>query len=110
MNISQETQWIVPQRCSLLWEQFENGCLIFNPLSGTTHLLFDPALEILKLLEQKPMTAQTVIQSLDLALESKAQNSEVLANIWKIIIDLDRLGIIQPLFLETTKNKQTPTS
>ncbi|MBF0381921.1 MAG: HPr-rel-A system PqqD family peptide chaperone [Magnetococcales bacterium] len=110
MKISQETQWIVPQGCSLIWEQFDNGCLIFNPLSGTTHLLFDPALEILKLLQQKPMTPKTVIQSLELALESEEQNREIVANVWKIFVDLDRLGIIQPLPLKTTEIGQSATS
>jgi PqqD family protein of HPr-rel-A system len=99
VNISQETQWCVPDRCSLLWEQFDNGCLIFNPLSGTTHLLFDPVLDILKLFEEKPMTVNTIINSLDLALDDEKQKEEIMARVWQIILDLDQLGIIQPVAL-----------
>ncbi|MBF0444519.1 MAG: HPr-rel-A system PqqD family peptide chaperone [Magnetococcales bacterium] len=110
MNISQETQWFVPDRCSLIWEQFNNGCLIFNPLSGATHLLFDPVLDILKLFEENPMTANTIINSLDLAIEDEEQKKEIMARVWQIILDLDHLGIIQPVELNTSKQTSISTS
>jgi PqqD family protein of HPr-rel-A system len=110
VNISQETKWFVPDRCSLLWEHFDNGCLIFNPLSGTTHLLFDPVLDILKLFEQKPMTAIAVINSLDLVFDDEKQEKEIMARVWQIILDLDRLGIIQPVALKTTEQTSISAS
>jgi PqqD family protein of HPr-rel-A system len=108
VNIVQETAWGVQERCQLLWERFDSGCLIFNPLSGTTHLLFDPVLDIILLLQQTPMTDQQVIQGLDLGLESGEQNREVLDKIGKILRDLDRLGIIRPIPVQHSSAESNP--
>ncbi|MBF0357174.1 MAG: HPr-rel-A system PqqD family peptide chaperone [Magnetococcales bacterium] len=91
-----KTSWVVPDQCCLLWEQFDNGTLIFNPLSGTTHLLFEPAVTIIQLLQQKQMTFPELIQGLDFGLEVGEESLEIEERVWQILLDLDKLGIVHP--------------
>ena len=95
MNISQEIPWTIPNACTLIWERFDSGCLIFNPLSGTTHLLFDPVLDILLLLQKNSLTLTQVILGLDLGLEGE-EAEQVREQIGRLLLDLARLGTIQP--------------
>jgi PqqD family protein of HPr-rel-A system len=104
------TSWVVPDQCCLLWEQFDNGSLIFNPLSGTTHILFEPAITIIQLLQQKQMTLSELIQALDFGLEAGEESQEIIARVWQILLDLDKLGIVHPVVIPASSKIETAVS
>lgn len=84
--------WSIPAKSRLLWERFDNGCLIFCHSSGTTHLLADPAPDILQELQLAPATVDVLLERLGLGTESPAVKGQILT----ILQDLDRLGLIRP--------------
>lgn len=71
---------------NVLWEKWPDECIIYNDLSGQTHLLNAPAAAALERLQREAMNAETLAQAL--ALES--------AEIVRLLQEFDQLGLIEP--------------
>lgn len=94
-SISQQNQpryWKVDVVHPPLRACFDQGCLLYNPLSGSTHRVNDLILEILDSLGQEAADAEGLLHRLELG----ADGEEFLLGIKKILLDLDRLGLIFP--------------
>ena len=73
------------------WEDDEY--LIFNPLSGDTHLLNESSMFILKTLHQQPMTLEQFINSLA---DDKEIMDEMKKHLPSTIQILAQIGLIEP--------------
>ena len=85
--------WSVPSDCRFLWERFGEVCLLFNPLSGTTHLLNELVIDILEEFQKDPVTLDRLIVQLGLEKEREA----VRPRIQQVLAEMDYLGLIRPL-------------
>lgn len=76
------------------WKQWNDGPVVFNALSGNTHLLNPTAAMVLQALEQQPANA------LDLAHQLASQiqvdpDQELTAQVETLLSNLDELGLIE---------------
>ncbi|MBF0447531.1 MAG: HPr-rel-A system PqqD family peptide chaperone [Magnetococcales bacterium] len=84
--------WTLLADSPLLWQRFENGCLLFNTGSGTTHLLNDPVPDILTELQSAPATVVELLDRLDLG----SEDEQVVHQLSALLQDLDQLGLVWP--------------
>lgn len=66
--------------------------VIFNPMSGHTHWINELVVDILEMLTQGPMDARELMTEMQL----DPAEGGTLAEIKRILLDLDRLGLIFP--------------
>jgi PqqD family protein of HPr-rel-A system len=71
-----------------------NEFVVYNPLSGDTHLLGLAAAQILTHLHQAPSTAASLLASLA-ALWQVESNEELVLQVDAILADLDALALIE---------------
>ena len=85
--------WSVPRDGGFLWERFGEVCLLFNPLSGSTHLLNELVIDILEVLQHGPLNLAGVIAALDLSADAAA----VRPRVRQVLAEMDRLGLVRPV-------------
>ncbi len=83
----------MPPGSDWLVEHFEREVVLFNPRSGSTHLLAEPVYALLEELQQAPASLDGLIDRMRLT-EDRQRLVETLRG---TLLDLDRLGLIQPL-------------
>jgi PqqD family protein of HPr-rel-A system len=62
--------WDITPGQSLRFRQFDDEFVLYNDLSGDTHLLSDAAMHLLSVLQHGPASRQALCASLATALES----------------------------------------
>jgi PqqD family protein of HPr-rel-A system len=88
------TSWKVPR---LIWKSWGEEVLVFNLASGHTHFLNPVAAQALKILEQKPLSADELSQRLA-SLEGLASDEQLIEHVKKLLSKLDEMGLIEPAF------------
>ncbi|HIJ84462.1 MAG: HPr-rel-A system PqqD family peptide chaperone [Magnetococcales bacterium] len=89
----------VPQRwkrggdVSLLFKHFGNNSVLFNPRSGSTHLVNDLIVDILDALAYEPADRLELSRRLQL----DPNEGETMAELERILRNLDQLGLIMPV-------------
>ena len=87
---------VVWKAARLLTKCWEDGVVVYNLDSGSTHLLNPIAGEVLNYLTQSPAPASTLANQL--ATENNlAADAELNYNIERLLGYLDSLGLIEPL-------------
>lgn len=89
---AQPDRWCAPYGQQFSWEPFDDAWFLFNPLSGTTHVLNALAFDIITTLTHSPATIGELLSLLDLAEE----NSPNPPGFDKLLRELDHLGLIAP--------------
>jgi PqqD family protein of HPr-rel-A system len=81
---------------NLLWRQWDDEYIVFDAVSGDTHLLNEVAAEVLRTLSQHPCNALQLTHQVAsrLRLESITEFPQ---NIEKLLGHLEALGLIQPI-------------
>ena len=88
------TSWKLPR---LIWKSWGEEVVVFNLASGHTHLLNPVAAHALKLLEQKPLSADELSQRLA-SLDGLASDEQLIEHVKKLLSKLDEMGLIEPAF------------
>ncbi len=70
----------------ILWERWPEECVVYNDLSGQTHLLNASAAAALELLGAGSESAETLAEKLNV--DS--------AEIERLLLEFDQLGLIEP--------------
>ena len=83
---------------NLRWEENETEAAVYNPSSGSTHLLNHAAIEAIQLLQQQPLSEGELTRRLG-ELQAIKPNDEFTKSIRQILTDFDHLGLIES-FLE----------
>ncbi len=79
----------------LYWKNWGDHTVVYNFLSGNTHLLNSTAALILEVLQDEPATSVTVAKKLAQKLNLQV-NDEIYYQVAQLLQDFDQLGIIQP--------------
>jgi PqqD family protein of HPr-rel-A system len=96
MNSKEEPEqsWLAVQDgLGLRWRAWDDEVMLFQPISGETHCLTSLAARVLKILQEKPMTASQVAA----ALTRNGANAADLEEIRALLNQFDRLGLISPI-------------
>jgi len=90
--VSRSTCWSTE---SLLWKQWADVPIVYNVISGNTHVISPVAAKILRQLEQQPSTAAQL--ALTIASEFDVDSDqEVVELVVRLVSDLDELGLVKP--------------
>ena len=81
---------------ALCWKQWHDGTLVFNALSGNTHLLNPTAAMVLRALEQRPANAVELAEQLASQIGVEA-DEELATQVETLLSNLDELGLIEPI-------------
>jgi PqqD family protein of HPr-rel-A system len=87
-------QWRVISDSALRFRFWDDEFVVYNSLSGDTHLLGLTAAQILLKLQQAPSTAIALTESLAPLLNAK-MDDEFVFQIEHILADLDTLALIE---------------
>jgi PqqD family protein of HPr-rel-A system len=86
--------WRITPGQLLAFRQFDDEIVVFNDLSGDTHLLGGSAMHVLSVLQQGPATREAVLASLAAALEC-APDPEFEAEVDALLATLAGYFLIQ---------------
>jgi PqqD family protein of HPr-rel-A system len=93
-------QWRALPDSALHVRSWEDEFVVYNSLSGDTHLLGSAAAQILLKLQQAPSDAVALAQSLATQLQSEIEmDQELAAQITLLLTDLHTLALIEPVRL-----------
>lgn len=88
-------KWRILPKKGLLWEYFENDYILYNPFSGETHLLNEIAAEALNLLQNEPLSLESLTQRLCTVLSVKNDPASRL-QVQSLLKEFEELGLIEP--------------
>jgi len=86
---------LVPGQC-LRHRRFDDALVVYNDLSGDTHLLGDSAAHLLSVLQQGPASADNLLASLAAAHET-ARDAAFDDEAGAVLAQLASLALIEPL-------------
>jgi PqqD family protein of HPr-rel-A system len=89
--------WSIARGQALAWDDYESEAIVFDPVSGSTHLLNATAVEALLALERsaRPLESREVRQAVVGALGLAPDDIPEPA-IDELLEHLDRIGLIEP--------------
>ena len=94
-NLSTSGLWKVGGNRQLLWRSWDNESVVFDPLSGDTHVLNQIASQALKILEVDAVDAAKL--SHRIADQLNLQDDEaLLRHMERLLIKFEDLGLIEP--------------
>jgi PqqD family protein of HPr-rel-A system len=86
--------WKVPR---LIWKSWDEEVVVFNLASGHTHFLNPVAAQALKILEQRPLSADELSQHLASA-NGLPSDKQLIEHVNNLLSKLDEIGLIEPVF------------
>ncbi len=96
LDISGDTVWKVSGAGKLHWRCWDGDYVVFNPLSGDTHLLDVVAGGVLMNILAGPSTTDALTRQAAAFLEVES-GEDLLSYVKDIIVRLDGLGLIEPV-------------
>ena len=87
--------WRAIGRAPVPMRHWEGDCIVYNPLSGDTHILDIVAGEILRAVMEQPMQGRALARHIAAFLEVPDDDNTA-ANVNQILHRLDELGLIEP--------------
>ena len=87
--------WQLTPGQSVLARQYDDEFVLFNDLSGDTHLLGASAMQVLRLLQPAPASLDTVADALALAADC-ARDSQFDAEVAAVLGQLAALSLVCP--------------
>jgi len=80
----------------LIWKSWAEEYLIFNTVSGNTHLLTATAARALRLLENSPSTIGEIAKKF--ATDADVDiDDELIDQVATLVANLDNLGLVEPI-------------
>jgi PqqD family protein of HPr-rel-A system len=90
------TTWKVTGDGDLHWRCWQGDYIVFNPLSGNTHLLDIVAGKLLLAILAGQMATDELTEQVSTFLEVEA-DTKLLAHVVSILEKLDELGLVEPV-------------
>lgn len=87
-------QWRLISGSALYFRCWNDEFVVYNRLSGDTHLLGSTAAQILLKLQQSSLSAAALTESMASLLDTE-MNEELVSQIDHILVDLDMLALIE---------------
>jgi PqqD family protein of HPr-rel-A system len=87
-------KWRLMSDQALQFRSWDDEFVVFNSLSGDTHLLGSTAAQILLKLQQAPSNTAVLTESLATLLHAEMDN-ELVIQVEQILVDLDTLALIE---------------
>ena len=88
--------WRVSTTAPLPTRNWDGDYVVYNPLSGNTHLLDIVTGEVLKIIAARPARAQAICNRVADFLDLPADDGNLLQHVGDILHVLDDLGLIEP--------------
>jgi PqqD family protein of HPr-rel-A system len=95
-SIQATTAWRVPVAGTLPLRYWNGDCVVYNPLTGSTHVLDIVAGEVLKVIMAAPATSRELCQHVAEFLEIP-NDVRTADNVDAVLAALDELGLIEPV-------------
>jgi PqqD family protein of HPr-rel-A system len=74
--------------------RFEDGALIFNPVSWETHLVAAPAIRVVEALARGPLSETELAARVADGEDDPARSAGVLDHVRTVLEELERLGLV----------------
>jgi len=84
----------VPVNANLLFKYWDEECVVYNNLSGETHLLEHYAAELLSSINEQPKTYQTLLKKLTTDFDGSPQ-AEIAGHLENILTHFQELNLIE---------------
>lgn len=81
---------------ALVWREWNDGCAVFNRLTGETHFLDLTSSYVLRLLEIEPGTVPEIVDRVAAGLD-RDQDDVLVGQIRKTIGNLVAMGVAEPV-------------
>jgi PqqD family protein of HPr-rel-A system len=91
-----DVTWRVSTPAPLPMRNWDGDYVVYNPLSGNTHILDIVTGEVLKMIATGPARAQAICSRVANFLELPADDGNVSQHVGDILHVLDDLGLIEP--------------
>jgi len=78
-----------------MWKSWADEVVVYNIVSGNSHLLSPTAVKVLKLLESRPLGISEISEQLALS-ENVGLDEEITVQVEKLLSSLDELGLVEP--------------
>jgi PqqD family protein of HPr-rel-A system len=88
------SHWTCWSTESLLWRQWIDETIVYNPASGNTHVIGPVATKILRRLEQQPSTASQLAESIASEFDVES-DQEVVEHVERLVSNLEELGLVK---------------
>ena len=86
----------VPNQAELVWSEWEDASIVYDPRSGHTQVLNEFARELLALFEDGPKTFDQIFDEFEGILESPLDDVTK-NNIVETVVGFDTMGLIEPV-------------
>lgn len=95
-SIQATTAWRVPVDGTLPLRDWNGDCVVYNPLTGSTHVLDIVAGEVLKVIMAGPATSPELCRHVAAFLDVP-NDTQTGDSVDEILAALDALGLIEPI-------------
>ena len=95
---STAVQWKVGGDRQLIWRGWDDEHVVFDPLSGDTHVLNSIAAVALKFLQSRSLDCQTLSQCVARELELELDD-DLSQHLQRLLAKFEDLGLIEPRFI-----------
>lgn len=86
----------VPNAADLLWSEWDDACIVYDPRSGHTQVLNDFARELLALYEDGPKNLNTLFVEFEKIVEAPLDDATKM-QIIEAVSGFDAMGLIEAL-------------
>lgn len=105
MGTGSPGKWRACTEATLLWRQWGDEYVVFNPASGDTHVLNEVAAQALQRLEQSPADTRDLTAHIRAAIHIDPDD-QLLRHMEGLIDQFDELGLTEPA--DPITNRQSP--
>lgn len=95
MFAAEDRVWFVPAKQTLQYRRWDDEYVLYNDLSGNTHLLGETAIVILQALKRQAATRDTLVAVL--MQEFEADTADIEAEIDEMLPRMQRLALIDTM-------------
>lgn len=95
-SIQATTRWRIPVEGTLPLRYWNGDYVVYNPLTGNTHVLDIVAGEVLQVIMAAPTTSRELCRHVAAFLEIP-DDARTAENVDGVLVTLDELGLIEPV-------------
>lgn len=96
--VTESAIWQTLPKLKPVIHRWPEHCLVYNPLSGHTHLLEPVAGDMLAAIDQAPQSMRALCEGVAASLEMPIEDALV-EQVARVLDHLDELGLIEPSLL-----------
>ena len=96
MNASLSAGTVLQTVTVLIWHEWENGCVVFNPQTGETHMLDLTSAYLLRLIESESRALPALARQMAVDLQ-QPQDEAQLRRVVRLAQNFLAMGVIEPV-------------